>query len=165
MELNQRRACISEKIKNYIEEVYGLKDAGIGYQLGIGFLLIILFPVLIFEILLVILIGKDIGAFVHQKPVEPSVFIVEEVPEYLRDLIPLARRYGIGDDADRDDIMKAASPKELAELEEKVTLRQQEIADWLDTFPETKITDTASFFLYLGSACDEVPLYRSEDET
>ena len=165
MDIKQRINCASKKIGNYLEEVSGLRNAGIGYKFGFGLLLVILFPVLLFELQLVLLFGKDNGVFVPHEPVLPPQLIEEEVPESLRDLIPLAKKYGVGDDADRDEIMKAASPEELAELEEKVIPKAQKISDWLDTFPETKITDTASFFLYLGSACDEVPLYKSEEET
>lgn len=82
----------------------------------------------------------------------------------LRDLIPLARKFGIGCDAERGDIMKAASLEELSDLESRVMPRQQEIADWLDRYPETEISDTAAYFLYLGSACDEVPLYGADEE-
>jgi hypothetical protein len=165
MEFNQRKERISGIVNNYIEEVSGLRGSGIGYKIGFGILLLFLLPVLLLEILLVLLFGKDIGVFVLITPVEPPKLIEEEVPESLRDLIPLASKFGISDDADRGEIMKAASPNELADLEGKVLPRQQEILEWLDTFPETKISDTASFFLYLGSACDEVPLFNRKKET
>jgi len=165
MDFNQRQECISGILNNYTEEVYGLKGAGIGYQLGLGILLLALLPVLILEIFLVLLFGKDIGVFVPTTPVASPKLTEEEVPKQLRDLIPLARKFGVGDAADRDEIMKAASPNDLADLEEKVMPRQQDISDWLDTFSETEISDTVSFFLYLGSACDEVPLYNRKKET
>lgn len=165
MHFYQRKKCISGIVDNYIEEVSGLRGSGIGYKVGFGILLLFLLPVLLLEILLVLLFGKDIGVFVPITPVEPPKLIEEEVPESLRDLIPLASKFGIGDDADRGEIMKAASPNELADLEGKVLPRQQEILEWLDTFPESKISDTASFFLYLGSACDEVPLFNRKKET
>ena len=165
MNFSQRRTCISEKIDNYREELSYLRDAGPGCQAGFGFLLLVLFPVLLLEILIVSIFGKDMGIFVPKQPVKPPQLVAAEVPESLRDLIPLAIKFGVGDDVDRGDIMKAASAKELDELEAMVIPRAQEISDWLDTFPETAISDTASFFLYLGSACDEVPLYKPEEET
>jgi hypothetical protein len=164
MDFRQRQVCISGKIKNYKEEVLDLMDAGTRYQLVFGFLMLILFPVFIVELLLVLLFGRDVGVFVPATAVEPNVLNEEEVPESLRDLIPLARRFGISDDGERDEIMQAASAEELSELETRVMPRQQEIADWLDSFPEMEISDTAAFFLYLGSACDEVQSYRDEDE-
>jgi hypothetical protein len=165
MDFNQRQECTTGKLKNYAEEVSGLAGAGVAYQLVFGFLLLFLLPVLILEILLVLLFGKDIHVFIRTTLYEPPKLIEEEVPESLRDLIPLARKFGVGDDADRDEIMESASPNELAELEKKVMPRQQEISDWLDTFPEGGMTDTAVFFLYLGSACDEVPQYIAENKT
>ena len=157
--LNKKIMCISEKLKCFSEEVTALKEGPFFYKIGFGFLLFILFPFFVIEIIVVLLLGKDLKIIVPQKPVSPTVLIDDEVPNSLRDLAPLARKYGIGDDADRGDIMLAASLEELSELEEKVLPRQQEISDWLDTFPENEITDTAAFFLYLGSACDEVPVY------
>ncbi len=165
MNLKERYACSIKKLSNYLDEISGLGNGGISYKIGFGFLLLILLPVIIIEILLVLLFGKDIGVFVPAKKVKPPKLIDEEVPESLRDLIPLAKKFGVGDDADRDEIMKAASSEELAELEGKVIPKAQEIADWLDTFPETEISDTASFFLYLGLACDEVPLYKQRKGT
>lgn len=165
MAFHQRQACISEKLKNYTREVYGLSGSGIAYQLGFGFLLLILFPVLLLEILLVLVFGNDISVFGQTTPVQAPRIIEEEIPKPLRGLIPLAIKYGIGDNVDRDDIMKAASINDLTDLEEKVIPRQQEIADWLNTFPENEISESASFFLYLGSACDEVPFYLSNRES
>ena len=165
MDFSQRQDRINGKLKNYVEEVSGLLGAGIAYKIGFGFLLLILFPVLLLEILFVLLFGKDFHVFVSTISYEPPKLIDEEVPESLRDLIPLARKYGIGDDGDRSDLINAASPEELSELQNKVSPRQQEISDWLDTFPEHRITDTAAFFLYLGSACDEVAQYSADKET
>ncbi|MES9991630.1 MAG: hypothetical protein ABW098_06715 [Candidatus Thiodiazotropha sp.] len=164
MDFSERKTCISGKISNYIDEVSGLKDAEFHYQLLFGLLLLILFPVLIVELLLVLLFAKDIGVFVPSAPVEPPRLNDAEVPESLRDLIPLARKFGIGCDGTRDDLMQAASADELLELERCVLPRQQEISDWLDSFPETEISDTAAFFLYLGSACEEVGLYLNDKE-
>ena len=156
---NKRIICISEKLKCFFDEVTALKEGPFFYKIGLGFLLFILFPFFVIELIVVLLFGNDLKIIVPQQPVSPTVLIDDEVPNSLRDLVPLARKYGIGDDADRGDIMDAASLEELSELEEKVSPRQQQISDWLDTFPENGITDTATFFLYLGSACDEVPGY------
>lgn len=165
MDIRQRFCRITEKTGYYREEVAAVMKADAGYRLGFGFLLVLLFPVLMVELLIVLSLGKDPGIFVQPESVPPSRLIEDEVPEALRDLIPLARKYGIGDEARRDEIMRAATPAELAELEQKVLPRAQEIADWLDTFPEAGISDTAASFLYLGSACDEVPLYKSKQES
>ena len=160
MNIAQRWECITGKYQYYIEEVLSLRNSQPGYKVIFGILLIFLFPVLILEMLLVGLLGKDIGLFVPIKSVESPELREDEVPESLRDLIPLARKYGVGDDEVREELIKSASHKELAELEKKVADKAQEIANWLETFPEGKMSDTASFFLYLGSACDEIPLDR-----
>ena len=165
MDPERRMSHASKIAKNYLEEVSALRNAGMGYKVGFGLLLIILFPILLLQVLLVLLCKKDIGVFVpRQSELQPEL-IVEEVPESLHGLIPLGQKFGIGDDSDSDDILKAASSAELAELEEKVLAQAEEIENWLDTFPETEISDTASFFLHLGSACDEVPLYKPEKKS
>ena len=165
MNLVKRSARVSEKIKYFSDEVFALKKGSLGYKFGFGLLLIILFPIFVFELLVLLLFGRDFRLFVPPESVLPPVLVEEEVPESLRDLIPLAIKFGISDDADRGVMMSAASPEELSELEQKVLPRQQEISDWLDSFPERGISDTAAFFLYLGSACDEVPGYRMDEKT
>lgn len=164
MHIKQRINCIADKTDYYLREVRGLRDGGTAYRLGSGLLVLVLLPILVIELLIVFLTGKDPGLIARPKPASPPQLIAEEVPESLRDLIPLARKYGIGDEAKREEITRAASPAELAELEEQVIPRAQEIADWLDTFPESGLSATAAFFEYLGSACDEVPFYTSKKE-
>jgi hypothetical protein len=139
MDFRQRQACISGKLENYTKEISALKSSGIGYQLGFGILLLVLFPVFLLEILLVILFGKDIRVFVPTTRYEPPKLIEEEVPESLRDLIPLARKFGVGDDADRDYIMKAASPSELADLEKMVFApRHHPLDELIQRLPKNK---------------------------
>jgi hypothetical protein len=165
MNIRQRQLLVRDKLLYYVEEIRGLKNGSTWYKIGFGLLLLVLFPILILELLLVLLVGRDTRLVGRPEAIEPPILVEDEVPKHLRDLIPLARKFGVGDDADRGDIMKAASNSELEELEEAVSTRQQEIAEWLNTFPENGISDTASFFLYLGSACDEVCLYKSHKQT
>lgn len=164
MELSGRIERIREKFKYLSEEVVALRDGSFGYRLAFGLLLAVLLPVFVIELIILMLAGRDLGMFVQPKPVSVPVLLEQEVPESLRDLIPLARKFGVGDDAERGDILRAATPAELDGLEQRVQPRQQEIADWLDSFPEREISDTATFFLYLGSACDEAALYRPPPE-
>ena len=129
MHIKQRINCIADKTDYYLREVRGLRDGGTAYRLGSGLLVLVLLPILVIELLIVFLTGKDPGLIARTKPASPPQLIAEEVPESLRDLIPLARKYGIGDEAKREEITRAASPAELAELEEQVIPRAQEIAD------------------------------------
>jgi hypothetical protein len=54
-----------------------------------------------------------------------------KVPPGLRHLIPLAERYGIADDLDREDMVLASSPEELAELKAAIARHDDQLDDWL----------------------------------
>lgn len=53
------------------------------------------------------------------------------VPEPLRVLIPLAQRWGIGDDLKREDLIAMAAPEELAALTIAINQYEDELDDWL----------------------------------
>ncbi|MHC5039987.1 MAG: hypothetical protein ACYTHM_21995 [Planctomycetota bacterium] len=80
----------------------------------------------------------------------------KEVPEDLHDLIPLARKFGVGDDIIRGDIEKKASPEEKEGLKRALEGRTDSIRRWLDEFPiDGEMNDSAAAFLYLLEAHDE----------
>lgn len=54
-----------------------------------------------------------------------------QVPAGLRHLIPLAERYGITDDFDREALVTASSPEEIAALKAVVARHDDELDDWL----------------------------------
>lgn len=164
MKIEARLAVAKKKLRYYGEEIYALKDAGIWYKVFFGLLVIVLFPLLIVEVIVFMLTGKDFGIFQSTEPVVESVLNVAEVPDSLRNLVPLAKKWGIGDDGDRGDILEAASAQELEELGKRVGPRMQEIADWLDTYSEEQMaqSDTAGFYLYLMCAYEEAALDKEE---
>jgi hypothetical protein len=82
----------------------------------------------------------------------------EHVPENLRDLLPLAIKWGIGDDAIRGYVTDAASEKDRDELVAALKGRLHAIDQWLDGFAEGALSDEAAAFLYLGEAVDEMQL-------
>lgn len=55
----------------------------------------------------------------------------KRVPPGLRHLIPLAQRYGITDNLDREQAVLASSPEELAELKAAVARHDDEMDGWL----------------------------------
>lgn len=164
MNLRQRFRCVLEKSANYLDELAALRHGGAAYFVGMGILLVILFPVFLLELLFVLLLGKDTGLFASTETVLPPVLKEEDVPQDLRELIPLARKFGVGDDADRDGVMRAASVDELLAMQRRVAPRAQAISDWIDTFPESEMTDTAGCFLYLLVANEEVNFYIPEQD-
>lgn len=80
----------------------------------------------------------------------------KEVPGDLRDLIPLAERWGVGDDSSRAWLVDRASAREKRELRAALEGRADRIGTWLDTFGEGPFSDSAAAFLYLMEAVEEM---------
>jgi len=81
-------------------------------------------------------------------------------PENLRDLLPLALKWGIGDDIIRDDFVQKAPENEKQELKNLLTGRTAEVTKWLDSFEVSKpMFDEAACFMYMLKALDEMKLW------
>ncbi len=82
----------------------------------------------------------------------------KKVPRNFHDLIPLARKWGVGDDASRGYFTDHASAKDKAALKKALPLKRRgEIQDWLDSLGPRGITgDEAGAFMYLLEALDEL---------
>jgi len=81
---------------------------------------------------------------------------VNNVPEDLRHLVPLAERWGIGDDVDRNAAVDRATPAERAELERAIASSDARITAWLDSFRQQPMTDEAAAFMYMQLALEEM---------
>ncbi len=79
------------------------------------------------------------------------------VPADLRHLVPLAERWGIGDDVERGDYGKAASPDDRKALRDAVVPLYPQITTWLDSFGDSPMPDEAAAFMYLQLAIEEMP--------
>jgi hypothetical protein len=53
------------------------------------------------------------------------------IPEALRHLLPLAERFGVSDDLDREDLVSKASCEEIALLKQAIAVHDKELDDWL----------------------------------
>jgi len=81
-----------------------------------------------------------------------------KVPESLRSLMPLAARWGIGDDLERAAALSKSTEPERAALREAVAAHGGEITAWLNSFgPGAPMTDEAAAFMYMQMAVDELP--------
>ena len=78
------------------------------------------------------------------------------VPAELRHLVPLAERWGIGDDVDRNAAVDRATPAERAELERAVSPVHARITAWLDSFGQQLMPDEAAAFMYMQLALEEM---------
>jgi hypothetical protein len=80
------------------------------------------------------------------------------VPNDLRPLIPLAERWGIGDDVDREAALARATQAERQKLRQAVEAHASKITEWLDSFgADEPMSDEAAAFMYMQLAVDELP--------
>lgn len=89
-------------------------------------------------------------------PAASQTLNVNNVPEDLRHLVPLAERWGIGDDVDRNAAVDRATPAERAELERAIAPADARITAWLDSFRQQPMTDEAAAFMYMQLALEEM---------
>ena len=80
-----------------------------------------------------------------------------KVPADLRDLIPLAQHWGIGDDVIRNDVIAKSTPEERQTLRQSLAPRGARITAWLDSFPPNGLSDEAAAFMYMQLALEELP--------
>jgi hypothetical protein len=87
----------------------------------------------------------------------------EKVPRELRDLLPLAARWGIGDDAIRSDAARLITERDKTALVSALSGRLGVIDRWLDSFPEGTMSDETAAFMYLTELVDELELEIPRD--
>jgi hypothetical protein len=83
------------------------------------------------------------------------------VPEHLHRLIPLAEKWGIGDDVIRFDFEEKSTASERDELVREIAPRLHEIEAWVQTANPIAMSDEAAAFMYLTEAYAEVSAARS----
>ena len=87
---------------------------------------------------------------------QPPNLDPNQVPDDLRDLLPLAKKWGIGDDIIRDDMRQKSSTAEKRELIQQLEGKTQRINNWLDTFDNDEFTPESSAFLFLLLCHEEI---------
>ena len=83
---------------------------------------------------------------------------VKNVPSEFQALLPMAIKWGIGDDAIRGDVAEAATDIEKLELASALTGKLGAIDRWIDSFPEGSMSDEAAAFMYMTEAVEELGL-------
>ena len=81
---------------------------------------------------------------------------VENVPEDLRHLVPLAEKWGIGDDVERAEFIDRASAGDRRALVQAITPHQSRVTAWLDSFGTDPMSDEAAAFMYMQLAVEEM---------
>ncbi len=82
----------------------------------------------------------------------------EVVPKEFQHLLPLAQKWGIGDDIERGNLENKTSRTEKQELSDAVRPYRQQINSWLETFLNAPMPDEAAAFLYMLEAMEEMGL-------
>ena len=83
-----------------------------------------------------------------------------EVPAQLRDLIPVAYKWGIGDDSARSELAESVSDEEKQQFGNALTGRTSQVTAWLDSFPPDSVHPGAfSNFTYMLEALAEMDLW------
>jgi hypothetical protein len=80
-----------------------------------------------------------------------------KVPADLRNLVPLAQRWGIGDDVARSERIQKATDAERSELRAAFGPRQARVTAWLDSFGQGAMPEEAAAFMYTQLAIEEMP--------
>jgi hypothetical protein len=105
---------------------------------------------------------RHFGLYAENRPViqlDPAL-----VPPDLRHLIPLAEKWGIGDDIIRNDLIDKSSSVEKRELHDALYEPFERITEWLNSFARSPLSEEAAAFMHLQSALAEMGFYISEEK-
>jgi hypothetical protein len=105
---------------------------------------------------------RKYGLYAENRPV--ITLNPQQVPVHLRHLVPLAGKWGIGDDIIRNDYIDKASERERRELHDAFYEPFEQITAWLDTFESGALTEEAEAFMYAQTALDEMGYYIREEK-
>jgi hypothetical protein len=105
---------------------------------------------------------KKYGLYADNRPtikLDPAM-----VPENLRPLIPLAEKWGIGDDIIRGDVIKKSGASEKRELHDALYEPYEQVTAWLDSFQGKAMSDEAAASMYMQLALDEMGIFILEEK-
>ena len=107
-------------------------------------------------------IQKHLGLYAENRPIlrlDPV-----QVATDLRHLVPLAEKWGLGDDIIRNDLIDKSSSAEKRELHDSVYAPFERIAEWLTSFAGRPLSAEAEAFMYMQTALDEMGYYILEEK-
>ncbi len=105
---------------------------------------------------------KHFGLYAEHRPIlelDPA-----HVPIHLRHLVPLAEKWGIGDDIIRNDFIDKSSSVEKRELHDALYEPFERITEWLNSFAGRPRSPEAEAFMYMQTALDEMGYYILEEK-
>jgi hypothetical protein len=107
-------------------------------------------------------IQKHFGLYAENRPIlrlDPV-----QVPTDLRHLVPLAEKWGIGDDIIRNDLIDKSGTAEKRELHDSLYAPFERITEWLTSFAGRPLSPEAEAFMYMQTALDEMGYYILEEK-
>jgi hypothetical protein len=105
---------------------------------------------------------RKYGLYAENRPVirlDP-----EQVPSHLLHLVPLAEKWGIGDDIIRNDYIAKATEAEKRELHDAFYEPFEEVTEWLSGFGQGSLSEEAEAFMHTQMALDEMGYYILEEK-
>ena len=85
-----------------------------------------------------------------------SISSSEVIPQEFRSLLPIAQRWGIGDDVERSELINKATAADKQALFDAVNPYRQQINAWLDSYGKNPMPDEAASFMYMLEAMEEM---------
>jgi len=64
---------------------------------------------------------------------------INDVPQHLRDLVPFAYKWGIGNNVARSVFEESTSDEEKDEFRRALTGKTEQVTEWLDSFAEGSV--------------------------
>jgi hypothetical protein len=107
-------------------------------------------------------IQKHFGLYAENRPIlhlDPV-----HVPAELRHLVPLAEKWGIGDDIIRNDVINKSGAAEKRELHDSLYAPFERITEWLTSFAGRPLSTESEAFLYMQTTLDEMGYYILEEK-
>ena len=105
---------------------------------------------------------KHFGLYAENRPIlqlDPA-----RVPDHLRHLVPLAEKWGIGDDIIRNDLVDKSTSAERRELHDVLYEPFERVTEWLNSFAGRPLPPEAEAFMYMQTALDEMGYYILEEK-
>ena len=87
-----------------------------------------------------------------------------DVPANLRHLVPLAEKWGIGDDIIRNDFIEKSSEAAKRELHDAMYEPFEQVTEWLNSFAGSSLPPEGEAFMYMQTALDEMGYYILEEK-
>lgn len=99
------------------------------------------------------MLQKKYGLYAENRPV--IEIDASSVPEHLRDLIPMAEKWGIGDDIIRGDYVEKATEEDKQQFAARLKGRTFTVEVWVHSFESGQMSEAAVHFMYMLIALDE----------